>query len=63
MTGGLSGFLGQGDLGEEPGSAEKDTGEAQEAGLMAERPGEKGLSDSGGTDDQEVLMVSSDRNA
>lgn len=54
--GGLSGLPGQGDLGEEPGSAEKETGEAQKAGLMSEGPGEKALADTGGSDDQEVLV-------
>ena len=55
--GGLAGLPGQGDLGEEPGSAEKETGEAQEAGLMPESPGEKGLAHSCGTDDEEVPVI------
>ena len=55
-TGGLAGLPGQGDLGEEPGSAEEETGEAQKAGLVPEGPGEKGLAHSRGTDDEEVFV-------
>ena len=55
--GGLAGLPGQGDLGEEPGSAEEETGETEEAGLMTEGPGEKGLAHARGTDDEEVPVV------
>ena len=56
-TGGLAGLPGQGDLGEEPGSAEEKTGETLKANLMTEGPGEKGLAHSRGTDDEEVPVI------
>jgi len=55
-TGGLPDLPGQGDLGEEPGSAQEKAGKAEKAGLMSEGPGEKSLAHPCGADDQEVLV-------